>query len=373
MSLVVLSAGSPGRAENRAPPAASPEAWRRLPIATATRWAVLLALFMSTQYLIQPFVWANWPVGDVLLGWIEVAAERVLMAMTIALALVLATRLPARHLPARTLLIAAASVAGAATGQALLLAAGSAAVRPEASAVLGGIAQWSGLALCVSGMYYLWARADEAAETARELELSRSAAEALRAQAELQSLRNQIDPHFLFNTLATVRRLKETDHADGEALLGHLVRFLESTMQGGRPRATVGDEIGLVTSYLAIAAVRMSGRLAVEIDVPEDLRGCACPPLALSTLVENAVKHGIAPCADGGRITVRARRDGSVLELCVEDTGAGMAGAEATPGGCGIGLANTRARLRALHGGAASLDIEANVPRGVKARIRLPA
>jgi signal transduction histidine kinase len=354
-------------------PGASREAWHGLSIAAATRWAVLLALFMSTQYLVQPFVWTHWPVDDVLLGWVEVAAERVLMAMTIALALVLATRLPARRLPARTLLIAAASVAGAAIGQAILLATGLTAVRAEASAIFGSIAQWSGLALCVSGMYYLWESANEAAATTREHELSRSTAEALRAQAELQSLRNQIDPHFLFNTLATVRRLKETDHADGERLLGHLVRYLESTLQSGRPRTTVGDEIGLVASYLAIVAVRMSGRLAVDIDVPEDLRRCACPPLTLSTLVENAVKHGIAPCADGGTITVRARRQGTLLELCVEDTGAGMAAPEATLGGSGIGLANTRARLRALHGGAASLGIEANVPRGVKATIRLPA
>jgi sensor histidine kinase YesM len=343
-----------------------------LPLATAARWALLLGLFMSTQYLVQPFVWANWPVDDVLVGWIEVAGDRVLVAMTIALALVLATRLPARRLPARTMLIAVASVAGAATGHAILFAAGLTAVRPEASAVFGSIAQWSGLALCVSGMYYLLAGANEASAATREHELSRSTAEALRVQAELQSLRNQIDPHFLFNTLATVRRLKETDHADGERLLRHLVRYMQSTMRSGKPVTTLGDEIDLVTSYLAIVAVRMSGRLAVEIDVPEELRACACPPLTLATLVENAVKHGIGPCADGGTVAVRARRQGTILELCVEDTGAGMAAAAATPGGSGIGLANTRARLRALHGEEASLRMDANIPHGVKASIRLP-
>ncbi len=144
-------------------------------------------------------------------------------------------------------------------------------------------------------------------------------------------------------------------------------------MPGSGDRATLGDEVDLVRSYLAIVEMRMSGRLTVIFDVPDSLRDHASPPLTLATLVENAVKHGITPAPDGGTITVSARCDADALELVVADTGVGISGsAQTSMGGAGIGLANIRSRLRALYRGAASLRITGNAPRGVRAVIRLP-
>lgn len=344
----------------------------RLSVPTAARWSVAVAVAMSTQYLFQPFVWAHWPVDEVLLGWLEVVFDRVLMALCIALALAEVTRLRARRLSTRALLIAAAIVSGAAVGEIALLFSGSPGVRRDESAVLGSVIQWTLLALCISGMYYLWARSNNAYAAARASELQRSMIEALRVQTELQSLRHQIDPHFLFNTLATIRRLNETGPRDGAKLLRHLLDYLRSTMPVSARHTTLGEEVDLVTSHLAIVALRMGGRLAVRFDVPDELRECACPPLTLATLVENAVKHGITPSPNGGTIVVSARRDGDSLELRVEDTGVGMSVPEASFGGTGIGLANTRARLRVLYGDRGSLALAANAPRGVRAIVRLP-
>ena len=372
MSSFALAAPQPPIAGEGVARAVSPSRNWRLSAATGTRWAVAVAIFMSTQYLFQPFVWEYWPADEVLLGWLEVVADRALVALSIALALIVATRVPVRTLGARTSLIAVAIVGGAAAGEAVLLAVGSTGARDDLAALSGRVAQWTGLALCISGMYYLWVSNNEARAAARADELRRSTTEALIVQTQLQALRQQIDPHFLFNTLATIRRLNETEATDGASLLRHLLDYLRSTMPTSGYCTTLGDEVDLVRSHLAIVAIRMTGRLAVEIDVPDDLRRYACPPLTLATLVENAVKHGITPAADGGTISVRARRAGRILEVCVEDTGVGISPANDNLGGAGIGLANIRARLRALYRDAASLEIGANVPRGVRAVIRLP-
>lgn len=358
-----LHEGVAGRAQSRG--------WR-LSVAAAARWAIAVAVFNSTQYLFQPFVWEHWPVDEVLVGWVEVVYDRVLMALFIALALVAASRIHAQRASTRAMLIAGAIVTGATTGEIVLLLAGSPGVRREMSAMSGSVAQWTLLAVCVSGMYYLWSRSHEAYAAARTSELRRSTIEALRAQTELQSLRQQIDPHFLFNTLATIRRLNETEPADGAKLLRHLLAYLQSATPASTGHSTLGEEVDLVASHLAIVAMRMSGRLAVRFDVPDGLRQHSCPPLSLATLVENAVKHGITPSPDGGTITVSARRAGTELELRVEDTGVGMSMQDESFGGTGIGLANTRARLRALHGERASLTIDANTPHGVRAIVRLP-
>ncbi len=344
----------------------------RVCASTALRWAAVVSVLMSTQYLVQPFVWAHWPVDEVLTGWIEVVGTRLAVAIPIALALLAAVGAGATRPVTRAALIGAAIVGGAAAGEVGLVAAGAPGARGSASAVLGAVVQWSGVALCVSGMHLLWMRIDAA--RARELDstVARTRAEALSVRTELESLRRQIDPHFLFNTLATIRRLKETEAAESAPLLRHLIDYLESAAQGPDPCATLGDEIDLARSHLAIVAIRMTGRLHVEIDVPGDLRACACPPLTLATLVENAVRHGITPSPIGGTVAIRARRVEDAVEIRVEDTGVGLALAKPGHGGAGIGIANTRARLRALYGDRASLTLGAHAPRGVCATVRLP-
>lgn len=351
----------------------SPSRPLRLGFGTAVLWAVVAALGMSTQYLFQPFVWRNWPVADVVAGWLDIASDRVVVALTIALAITVATRLELRRPWSRAAVLAIAIALGATVGEFALLATGLSDAWANWHEAAGRAIQWCGLAVCVAGIHYLWLREGGDRATVRANELSRSNAETLLVQTRLQVLRQQIDPHFLFNTLATIRRFQEIGHDDGHRLLRHLLSYLRLAAAASMQATTLGDEVDLVESYLAIAAVRMSGRLTVRIDVPANLRGFSCPPLALATLVENAVKHGITPVPAGGEIDVRARRDGEFLEIAVIDTGAGIPAANrANAGGAGIGLANTRARLRALHGRAATVSVTGNSPRGVCAVVRLP-
>ena len=154
-------------------------------------------------------------------------------------------------------------------------------------------------------------------------------------------------------------------------MLGSFVGYLSQTMALLDQREVRLDaELELVRQYLAVIGVRMGGRLRVEIDVPQALHAALLPPLALATLVENAVKHGLTPAPEGGRLTLRARLDGDRVDIGVADTGVGFG--RAKTGGSGLGLSNVRARLRALHGDAASLGLATNPPRGVVATLRLP-
>jgi len=132
--------------------------------------------------------------------------------------------------------------------------------------------------------------------------------------------------------------------------------------------STLEREVGYATAYLEIHRMRMGSRLAVDIDVPKSLHGMPMPPLMILTLVENAIKHGIAPQPGGGRIGIHAIADDTGLRIEVADTGRGFT---KTSGG-GTGLANIRGRLAALFGNTASLSLHRNLPRGVVARIVLP-
>jgi LytS/YehU family sensor histidine kinase len=190
-------------------------------------------------------------------------------------------------------------------------------------------------------------------------------------EARLQVMRAQIEPHFLFNTLANVKRLCQTDVAGGVTMLDNLTRYLRAALPQMRgAQTTLGQEADLVQAYLAVLQIRMGGRLRHAISIPPALRSQPFPPMMLLTLAENAIKHGLTPSPHGGRLDVRARATASRLLVEVADTGVGF-GAAAT-GGSGVGLANTRARLAALHGDAAELSLEANHPSGVVAGIRLP-
>jgi LytS/YehU family sensor histidine kinase len=180
----------------------------------------------------------------------------------------------------------------------------------------------------------------------------------------------QIEPHFLFNTLANVRRLYQTDLATGRQMLDNLMRYLEVALPRMRqPHSTVDREIGLVEAYLGVQAVRMGRRLAFAITVEPALRRMALPPMMLLTLVENAIKHGLNPLPEGGRIVISAQRDGERLRLAVCDDGRGFRDSS----GAGTGLANIRARLALLHADDAALSLTENVERGITSTLVLPA
>ncbi|HUJ85726.1 MAG TPA: histidine kinase [Burkholderiales bacterium] len=221
---------------------------------------------------------------------------------------------------------------------------------------------WGG----VLGSWFFWNRARLAGLRARSEATERRALE-----AQLRMLQAQIEPHFLFNTLANLDALIALDPARARVMLGHLNDYLRASLAAARSeRHTLGDEFALLSEYLELLAIRMGPRLAFTLDLPSALAPEPLPPMLLQPLVENALKHGLEPKVEGGRVTVRARRDGAALVLTVADDGLGL-GAARSPG-TGVGLAHLRERLAALYGGAAALELRAAPGGGVAATITIP-
>jgi signal transduction histidine kinase len=187
-------------------------------------------------------------------------------------------------------------------------------------------------------------------------------------QAELKLLQAQVEPHFLFNTLANLRVLVQTQSPHALPMLDHLIHYLRTALPQIRAESsTVGREVELARAYLEILRIRMGGALEIATELPPDLATIAFPPLMLLTLVENAIKHGIAPVGRG-RIELRAAREGGRLLMRVEDDGRGLA----EPIGQGVGLGNVRERLRAIHGASARLDLSGRAGGGTVATIEVP-
>ena len=187
-------------------------------------------------------------------------------------------------------------------------------------------------------------------------------------QAELKLLQAQVEPHFLFNTLANVRYLVQTGSPDALAMLDHLIHYLRTALPEIRSEAsTVGREAELAHAYLEIMRLRMGGALEIAIDVPDEVARAPFPPLMVITLVENAIKHGVAP-KGRGRVAIRARNGNGQLRVEVEDDGRGLA----EPIGRGVGLANVRERLAALFGAAGRLSLESGAGGGTLAAIEVP-
>ena len=187
-------------------------------------------------------------------------------------------------------------------------------------------------------------------------------------EARLQALAPQIEPHFLFNTLATVRSLYGATRGRA-SMLDNLSPLPDDRIAAhARVESTVGREAVMAESYLSIQQIRMGARLTYSIDVSADLQGAPLPPMMLLTLVENAIKHGVGPQPEGGTISITAARKDGQLLLQVADTGRGFA----KQLGNGAGLANVRARLAALYGASARLRLGVNRPHGVIMTIVLP-
>ncbi len=190
-------------------------------------------------------------------------------------------------------------------------------------------------------------------------------------EARLKLLQAQVEPHFLFNTLANLQALIAVDPKRAQVMLGHLDGYLRATLATTRnDRGTLADEFALLRGYLEILAIRMGPRLAHELDLPQDLARASVPPMLLQPLVENAIKHGLEPKVDGGTIRVSARAEGRTLVLAVEDTGLGFGSIAAA--GSGIGLSNVRERLAALYGAAGTLETGENPGGGARVTLRLP-
>lgn len=201
----------------------------------------------------------------------------------------------------------------------------------------------------------------QAARTEAEKELS---------VARLNLLHAQVEPHFLYNTLANAQVLTRSDPARAEQMLGHLIQYLRSSLPGiDQSVSTLGQELERVQAYLEILKIRMGSRLNLQIDVPESLHGVSLPSMSLQTLVENAIKHGLEPKSGGGTVWILARELDGQLTITVADDGQGIS---TDNSGTGIGLKNLRERLRLSCGEQATLALVSNFPSGMAATISLP-
>jgi len=220
--------------------------------------------------------------------------------------------------------------------------------------------------------YWLFRSLREDQFAVEELAAAECRRETLQAQmveARLSALQAQIEPHFLFNTLANVKRLYETVPHQGREMLSSLISYLRAALPSMRQSgSTLGRELELARSFLTILKMRMGDRLDFSIHAEPALGEAEVPPMVLPTLVENAIKHGLSPLPEGGRIDIAARCEGGDLLIDVRDNGAGFS----STGGSGVGLANTRSRLAALFGARAALSLSAAAPRGVLASLRIP-
>jgi hypothetical protein len=211
----------------------------------------------------------------------------------------------------------------------------------------------------------------------RERDLQLAEARTLAQTAQLTALRLQLNPHFLFNTLNAISSLIVTGrNRDGEAMLAKLCVFLRTALVGdGRTEVTLGEELETLQTYLEIEAIRFGDRLTVEFAAPAQLIELPVPTFILQPLVENAIKHGVAPTSRPVIVRVGARRDGDDLILSVSDNG-GIASVGAAAGprapGAGVGLDNTRRRLEVIYGQRARLETLAH-DDGFTALLRIPA
>jgi signal transduction histidine kinase len=194
-------------------------------------------------------------------------------------------------------------------------------------------------------------------------------------EARTQLLRSQIQPHFLFNTLANIQALVEAGSPHAPQVLASLIAYLKAAVpQLDETASTLGREVELVRAYLELMRMRMPDRLRFTLDVDPSVLSLRCPPTTLLTLVENAVRHGIDPAEEGGEIEVAVkRRDGDVL-IRVEDSGVGPGGSDSVSGaGTGSGLRALRERLALAFGEAAALRLFERQPHGFTVEVQFPA
>jgi len=188
--------------------------------------------------------------------------------------------------------------------------------------------------------------------------------------ARLNLLQAQVEPHFLYNTLANAQVLARTDPPRAEQMLGHLIQYLRRSLpRDGDALSTLGEELERTRAYLEILKIRMGARLQSQFDIPEALLATPMPSMVLQTLVENAIKHGLEPKTGGGTVWVLARRMDDHVTVTVADDGQGFGSSTA---GTGIGLKNLRERLSLTYGANATFSIVSNFPSGVAATLSLP-
>lgn len=204
----------------------------------------------------------------------------------------------------------------------------------------------------------------------QEQEMRRLSAERQVVEAQLRILQAQIEPHFLFNTLANIVSLVDNEPAAAKQMLQYFTTYLRQSLQQSRKdSSTLGQEADLLKGYLSIFKLRLGPRLQFKIDIPEGLRELPVPPMLLQPLVENSIIHGIEPKVEGGTITVAAERHETLLRLVISDTGLGFTDLVKANG---MGINNVKSRLQALYADRAGLVLDENTPCGVTAVLEVP-
>lgn len=250
-------------------------------------------------------------------------------------------------------------------------------IRPAANGQTYGLGQFMGYVFNVnfllwlwSGFYFGWAYLARY----RQAEVDKWKLAAAVREAEMQTLKAQINPHFLFNGLNNIRALIDEDPERARHMLSHLSELLRYAIQLNRTeQVPLGRELAVVRDYLQLESLQLEERLRYTLDVPPDCLAVPVPPMLVQVLVENAIKHGLAPRPAGGTLLVQARCAAQELLLTVENTGQLTPHPAAPrPDGTGTGLRNARERLRLLFGARAELRLEQHAPDTVRATVRLP-
>ena len=332
--------------------------------------ALCIVVAFSTQLLFQFDLYASWPLPDILLGWLDYLGDQLIAGGCIFAVVAIASLRPMKTAVGAHGWILVSIALGAVAGEALLMLRLPLPQSVSVAAVLfAKSVRWMVIGALAYTFFVFRGQAAQAAEQLHDSDLQRVQIDLQMTQARLQSLRAYIEPHFLFNTLANVHRLYRTEPDRGRVMLANFISYVRAVLpQMRHDQTALRQDVDLARAYLGVLQVRMGGRLQVRFDVPDDLALLPFPPLALSTLIENAIKHGLNPLPEGGAIEITARLANGHLTVAVADTGVGLRSSSGTGGG----LANLRARLAALYGNAANLELKANVPQGIRATISVP-
>ena len=348
--------------------------WRRVMAAMSpARFGIVVAITLvaSAQILAQPMEADFWSVFDIAYAWILYTLEVLFIASCIAVAYTLADEaLPPTGVLRWLVLIAALMVASLAATY-IAFAFMSFGGPPALDEVARQSLRWSSIGAMVAAVDAIRRRALRARAEIRSAQQASEELAREEAAQQLQLLQAQIEPHFLFNTLANVRSLYRTEPESGVQMMESLLRYLRAALPRVRAASsTLGDELELIRAYLELFAVRMGSRLTFEFNVDRTLERMPFPPMLLLTLVENAVKHGIGPAAEGGRIQINARRARGAVQIDIADNGVGLLSVSA--GGTGVGLANIQRQLSAHYGKKATFNLVEQTTGGVRATITVP-
>ncbi len=330
-----------------------------------------VSLLLSSQLIVQSSL-LEFSIGEMLESTALYFFDILLVAgMMVSAVTLVDTRWPVSGF-ARNAALPVAVVASVLTGMAIeMVFHYGAGPYPPENYLLGESVRWIAMGGAVTLIYETIRRHHRLKERLQQAELRHTIVDNEMIATRLKIIEAQIEPHFLFNTLATVKRLYRTEPVDGARMMDRLAEYLEAAlpqMRDGLP--TLTSERQQARAYLDIMKVRLGSRLEFAIDSSDPLPSPPFPAMTIVTLIENAIKHGLNPLPDGGRVEIEVFETADTIAVEVRDNGVGLQAGAGTSG-TGIGLANIRSRLAALYGDHATLVLRQNEPQGLIARVEV--